>query len=213
MSIKKLIEKQPFKEKIAIITGGSKGIGKEIAKLFVRLGSSTCIIARNMEILEESAREMEKLIIHENQFVEKISCDTTDMDKLKPLLLDFVKSHGVPDYLINNVGFAYPQYIEKLTLDDFRRSMNVNYFGQLVPTLILLPDFIKARKGHVGFVSSFLGFFGIMGYATYAPTKFAIVGLAEVMRNELKPYNIGISVLFPSDTKTPGFDEENKLKP
>jgi 3-dehydrosphinganine reductase len=57
------------------------------------------------------------------------------------------------------------------------------------------------------------GFIGIMGYSTYTPTKFAILGLAEVLRNELIPYNIKISVLFPPDTDTPGFAEENKLKP
>ena len=55
-----------------------------------------------------------------------------------------------------------------------------------------------------------MGYFGIMGYTAYAPTKFAIVGLTDALRNELKPYNISFSVLYPPDTDTPGFEVENR---
>jgi 3-dehydrosphinganine reductase len=58
-----------------------------------------------------------------------------------------------------------------------------------------------------------MGYFGIMGFAAYAPTKFAVTGLAEVLRHELKPYNIRISVIYPPDTDTPGFKTENLTKP
>ena len=91
--------------------------------------------------------------------------------------------------------------------------MEVNYYGQLVPILILLPYFMEARRGHIANVSSMMGYFGIIGYAAYAPTKFALVGLTEVLRHELKPYNISCSVLYPPDTDTPGFKKENETKP
>jgi len=210
---KELIEKQPFKGKFAIIPGGSKGMGKATAKLFVQLGGSVCVIARDIVTLKETQDECNKLKSEDSQFVEIISCDTTDMDKLKPLLTEIINTHKVPDYLFNFVGYAYVHYIEKLTLEDFKKNMDVNYYGQLVPTLIILPYFMEAKNGHIAFVSSALGFMGFMGYATYAPSKHALVGLAETLRNELLPYNIKISILFPTDTNTPGFVEENKLKP
>lgn len=213
MSEEELIETQPFKGKVAIIPGGSKGMGKATAKLFVEKGGSVCIIARGMEALKETQDECNKLKSEESQFVEIISCDTTDMDKLKPLITEFIKNHKVPDYLFNFVGYAYVQYFEKLTLDNFKNNMDVNYYGQLVPTLIVLPYFLEAKEGYITFTSSIMGFMAIMGYTTYVPSKYAIFGLAEVLRHELLPYKIKVSILFPTDTDTPGLAEENIIKP
>lgn len=202
-----------FKDKIAIICGGSKGMGKETSKLIVNMGGSVLIIARDAEVLKTVVKELNQLKIVESQFVEFFSCDTTDMAKLKPLIDDFISKHRVPDYLLNLVGYAYPQYIENLTLDDFKRNMNVNYYGQLVPILTLLPYFMKEKRGYIANTSSMMGYFGMMSYATYCPSKFAIVGLTEALRHELKPYNIRFSILYPPDTDTPGMAKENETKP
>lgn len=213
MAKKKLIKQQPFQGKTLLVCGGSKGIGKETAKEIVRLGGSVGIVAKDSKILNEAAREIESEKATESQFVETIACDTTDMDALKPLVEAFIDKHGVPEILINLVGYAYPNYIENLTLEDYRKNMEGNYFGQVIPTLILLPYYMKNKKGQIAFTSSGGGFVGIIGYATYCPSKFAIVGFAETLRNELSPYNIDISVLYPPDTDTPGFEIENRTKP
>jgi len=213
MAKEKLIKKQPLKGKWAIICGGSKGIGKATAKEIVQLGGNVCIVARNTATLEEATQEINALKATEDQTVEKISCDTTDIVKLEPLFTDFISKHGVPDYLINFVGISYPDYIEKLTLDDFKKHMDINYYGQLVPILILLPYFKEEKKGHIGNASSISGYSGQMGYAAYAPTKFAIAGLSEALRHEIKPYNINVSVLYPPDTQTPGLEEEAETRP
>jgi len=206
-------ENQPFASKVAIIPGGSKGMGKATAKKFIQLGGSVCLIARNMDFLKKSQVECENLKSNNDQFVEIISCDTTDMEKLKPLIEDFIQKHGIPDYLFNFVGYAYAQYLENLTLEDFKNNMNTNYYGQLIPTLIMLPHLMESKNGYITFTSSIMGFMAIMGYTTYVPSKYPIFGLAEVLRHELLPYNIKVSVLFPVDTDTPGLAEENKLKP
>jgi len=208
-----LIAQQPFKGKFAIIPGGSKGMGKATAKLFIQLGGSICIIARGMDALNKTQEECHNLKSEESQFVEIISCDTTDMDKLKPLITDVINKHKVPDYLFNFVGYAYAQYLEQLTLEDFKRNMDINYYGQLVPTLIVLPYFLEGKQGYITFTSSVMGFMAITAYTTYCPSKYAIFGLAEVLRHELLPYNIKVSILFPVDTDTPGLAEENMIKP
>jgi 3-dehydrosphinganine reductase len=213
MAKEKWVKRQPFQGKTAIVCGGSKGIGKATAEDFVRLGGGVCIVARDPEVLEQTAERVRGLKVKPSQIVETIACDTSDMEKLKPLFSNFIDEFGVPDYLLNVVGFAYPQYIENQTLEDFKRTMDVNYYGQLVPILILLPYFKEAKKGHIANVSSMLGYMGMSGYTTYTPSKFAVVGLSEALRSELKPYNITVSILYPPDTDTPGFELETIAKP
>lgn len=211
MAEPKWIEQQPFAGKSVMITGGSQGMGLAVAKDVVRLGGSVCVIA--IDALDQAQDELQALCVDENQFVETMLCDTSDQDTLEPLIQTFIDRRGVPEYLFNFVGYAQAQYVEKLTLQDFKRNMDVNYLGQLVPTLICLPYFLKRGSGTIAFTSSVCGYLGIMGYATYAPSKHALVGLAEVLRNELKPTGIKISILYPPDTRTPGFHQENETKP
>lgn len=205
--------RNPLTGKTAILSGASKGIGKATAAEFASRGASVALIARHEGPLQETAEEIRASAQGPDQFVETIAVDATDSQALGPALTDFIDRHGVPDYLINLVGYAYPDYLPELSLQEFRDSMESNYFGQLIPTLMLLPHFMSARKGHIANVSSVMGFMGIMGYGAYAPAKHAIVGLSRVLRNELKPYGIRVSILYPPDTDTPGFAVENETKP
>ncbi|WP_457556762.1 SDR family oxidoreductase [Candidatus Harpocratesius sp.] len=213
MKIKQLIQKQPFSGKIVIICGASKGIGFATAKYVAQFGGNLCLVARNQETLQQAQEECQKLCSNSNQFVEMFACDTTDEIKFRQLFDEFVAKRGVPDYMINVVGYAHPSYLQNLKIEDFRNNMNVNYYGQLVPMMCILPYYLKQKRGYYANVASLSSIVGIIGYATYTPTKFAIYGLIESMRHELKPYNIKFSIIFPPDTQTPGFNEENKIKP
>jgi short-subunit dehydrogenase len=201
-----------FTGKSALVCGGSKGIGRETALALARRGASVCIVARDPQALAEAERLVSQELT-KGSWVDTISCDTTDHECLRPLLEAHVERRGVPDYLINLVGCAHPHYVEDLELADYRAAMETNYYGQLVPLHILLPRFLEAGRGHIANTSSVLGFMGVMGYATYAPTKYAILGLTEVLRNEFGHRGLTFSVLFPPDTDTPGFEIENETKP
>ncbi len=199
--------------KTAIICGGSKGIGLSTAVEIVKRGGSVALVARGPEALQRASSRVKSQSHGSGQFVETIQADTTDPDDIGPKLEAFVVKHGAPDYLINAVGYAHPGFAQNLEFDEYRQQMTTNYYGQLVPTLVLLPHLLKTGRGHVAFVSSMLGFLGIIGFAAYAPSKYALVGLAETLRHELRPAGLTVSVLYPPDTDTPGLEAENKLKP
>jgi len=209
----KLIKKQPFKDKSAIICGGSKGIGKATAKLFAQLGGNVCIVARTLDALNAAAEEIKSLRVNENQLVEVISCDTSNMEQVERLFNEYIKKFGVPDYSFNYVGISYPNYTDKLTTEEFKFHMDTNFFGQLNPILTILPYYMEQKEGYFINMSSIAGYIGVMGYAAYTPTKFAIVGLSEVLRNEYKAYNIKVSIVYPPDTDTFGLHEEAKTRP
>jgi 3-dehydrosphinganine reductase len=202
-----------FPGKRVLITGGSKGIGKETAKEIVRRGGSVALLARGKPALEQVKAELESLKISKEQKIYFITADAADADSVFPALDQLSAEFGLPDILINGVGYAKPNYVQNYLVHDYEDNMRINYLGQVIPTHYYIPRFMERGSGHISFVSSMMGFMGIIGYAAYAPTKFAVVGLAEVLRHELKPDNIGVSILFPPDTETPGFEEENKTKP
>ena len=94
--------------------------------------------------------------------------------------------------------------------------MRINYLGSVYPTRAVVPAMKKQAGpdgGRIVFVSSQAGQLGVFGFSAYSPTKFAIVGLAQVLRMELKAHDIYVCVAYPPDTDTPGFVEENKSKP
>jgi 3-dehydrosphinganine reductase len=202
-----------FEGRLVVVTGGSKGIGRAFSEAVFGLGASVCMVARGAEGLEAARAVVERARVRDDQILETLACDTSDEATLRPLLGGVAARLGAPDFLVNCVGWSRPGYLEELDLEVYRRHMEVNYFGQLVPILILLPFMLRAGRGHIVNVSSVLGFMGIMGFAAYCPSKYAIVGLTEALRSELAPHGITCSIAFPPDVDTPGYREENKTKP
>jgi len=204
-------KKLHFLGKTAVLVGGSKGIGRATASELAQLGANVCIIARNEERLKAVAEELQGLKATPEQNITYISADAKSEDSISPPLKKFVEENGC-DILINLVGGAYPQYVQDYTPADFDEAMKFNYMSTVIPITIVLPHFMAKRSGHIVNVSSMAGYLGIIGYTCYSPGKFAVVGLSEALRHELKPYKINISVVYPPDTDTPGLKDEEETK-
>ena len=205
--------RHPVAGQHVVIVGGSEGIGLAAATEVARRGGSVTIVARRSEPLAAAAATVSRHATGSSQVVETIAVDARDEAAVDTAFGDLVERRGIPDVLVNNVGYADPRYVEEYTAQDFRDSLETNVMGQVTPTLALLPHLLRAGRGHVVNVSSMLGYFAIMGYAAYAPSKFAVVGFSEALRHELRPRGITVGVLYPPDTLTPGYERENVHKP
>lgn len=119
----------------------------------------------------------------------------------------------MPDYLFNFAGIAHPGYFQELPIDIFRRTMEVNFFGTLHTAKVIAPLMMARRQGHIINTSSVAGLVGVFGYSAYGASKFAVKGFSDVLRSEMHPYGVRVSVLFPPDTDTPQLAYEDPFKP
>lgn len=201
-----------FNNKLIYITGGSSGIGMAVAKEFVKFGASVLLIARNINKLE-AAREslLNEKNQNKNNRIEICSLDIGNNNEVKKTLSKQLESYGKPDILINCAGIAYPEYFEKISFEKYEKTISTNLTGTWNVLSVLVP--LMEKGSHIVNVSSLGGFIGVFGFTAYSASKFAVIGLSEALRGELKPKGIRVSVLCPPDTDTPGMVEENKTKP
>lgn len=199
--------------RLALITGGSSGIGLALAKALSKEGYSLCLLARDMEKLNQAREAVSALFTEETQLVDIISCDARDYEDLSEKLEAWTKKAGVPDLVINSAGVTYPGYFQDLDIDIFHWLMDVNYFGTLHVIKCLIDDMIKRGSGTIVNISSQASFAGVFGYSAYGPSKYAVRGLTDVLRSEMKPLGIDCHIVFPPDTDTPQLEFEKDLKP
>jgi 3-dehydrosphinganine reductase len=123
------------------------------------------------------------------------------------------KVHGPVDVLVASAGVAQPGYFEAIPVSNFERTMAVNYFGTVYALKAVVPGMRARGRGGVVLVSSAVGLHGFFGYTSYAPTKFALRGLAESLRAELNDTGVHVMIVYPPDTDTPQLAQENLTKP
>ena len=202
-----------FAGKNAVITGGSSGIGKATARLLARYGANVFIIARGQKRLDAALDEIAAERNRAAQVCRAFSADVSQYEQIKAVGDAIAEGGHPPDILINSAGIARCNYFDELTLDDFRQTMNINFFGTVNTVKTMLPYMKERRSGHIVNISSMAGFLGVFGYTAYGASKFAVRGFSDVLRCELKPYGIHVSVVFPPDTDTPQLWAENETKP
>lgn len=201
-----------FKNKVVYITGGSSGIGLAIAKAVAGMEAHVVIFARREEQLRQALRNIGRSRKSSVQRLEAYSMDVTDPAAVAQTISECVNAIGRPDILINAAGRAVPGYLKDISYKQFDETIKVNLHGVWITTAAILP-YMKGDGGWIVNVSSIAGFIGLIGYTDYAASKFAVIGFSEALRNELKPSGIGVSVLCPPDTDTPGLAAEDKTKP
>lgn len=190
------------------ITGGSSGIGKATARLLVQQGNDVLLIARNPQRLASAQVELHALRVTSQQQVQIHAADVADASAVQTALA------GKPvDALITAAGVVLPGHFDELPPHSFEQHMAINYYGTLYALQAVLPQMMARRSGHLVLISSVAGLLGVYGYSGYCASKFAVRGLAEALRPELKPHGIRVSVVYPPDTDTPMLAAEQPQRP
>lgn len=199
--------------KVAIVTGGSSGIGKAIACGLAERGMDVWLIAQRKDLLDSARKEVETHRKNTDQKISTISADISDIDEVKKVVNQVTSVSGIPDLLVNSAGVAHPGYVQDLDINIFSWMMEVNYFGTVYMTKEVLPAMMKRKSGYILNISSVAGFIGTFGYTAYGASKFAVSGFSAALRAEIKSHGLGVSIVFPVDTETSQLEYENRFKP
>lgn len=187
--------------KVVVITGGSSGIGKALAREFGKRGSKVVITGRQVENLQAAAIELKGENINVFAFVGDV---VSPQDNVR-LVEETIRHFGRIDILINNAGVSMNALFLELDMEVIRRVMEINFFGTVDLTKACLPEIIK-NKGSIAGISSVAGFRGLPGRTGYSASKFALNGFLEALRTELREQ--GVHVL----TACPGYTSSNIRK-
>ena len=193
------------------ITGGSSGIGLAAARQVAASGRDVALFARDEKRLASAKQDV--LSTNPNITVQTYAVDVSDRNAISLAVGKAISELGTPEIAIASAGIATPGLFTEQPLDLHEEHMAINYFGALYFTHALTDPMIKTGHGQIGLISSGAAFFGIFGYGAYAPSKFALRGLAEVLRVELDSKGVGITLCYPPDTDTPQLEAEKRTKP
>ncbi|NPV86253.1 MAG: SDR family oxidoreductase [Anaerolineae bacterium] len=199
-----------FNNKLALVSGGSSGIGLAVAKLLAQKGASVFILARTVEKLQAALAEIETARCTPQQVFGSIVADVSNEAEVTDAIQQFISAHGVPDILCNAAGVAHPGEFDRLDSRIFRWMMEVNYLGTVYVTRAVAAGMISRKSGMIINFSSVLGFLAFYGYSAYCASKYAVRGFSDALRVEMKRYGVQVSVVFPSDVETPQLEYEHQ---
>jgi NAD(P)-dependent dehydrogenase (short-subunit alcohol dehydrogenase family) len=186
------------KDRIAIVTGSSSGIGYEISLTLARNGLLTYATMRNLN----KAENIKSVATKENLPIRVKQLDVTDDTSVKNAIQAISSETGRIDVLVNNAGYGLNGALEDLAMDEIKTQYETNVFGLIRTTQAVLPIMRKQKTGIIVNISSGAGRFGFPGGSAYVSTKFAVEGLSESMSYELEPFGIRVVIVEPGVIRT-----------
>jgi len=172
--------------KVVVITGASSGLGEATARLLSAQGASVALGARRVDRLKSLAGQLTQ----GSGKAIAVATNVTDSHQVKQLVDKAVQAFGRIDVMINNAGLMPHSPLERLKIDDWNRTIDVNIKGVLYGIAAALPYMKQQKAGHIINVSSVAGHTVRPGGAVYSATKSAVRVISEGLRQEVKPYNI-----------------------
>lgn len=181
-----------YTDRVVFITGASSGIGEALARECARRGAHVVLAARRADRLQKLAAEIQSM----GRKALAVECDVTRDGDPERAIAQAVAEFGRIDVAVANAGFGVAGAFDRLTVEDFRRQLETNFFGVLRTAYASL-DALKSSRGVLAMVGSVAGHVSIPGNAPYSASKFAVHGIAGALKAELRSHGVGVVLIIP----------------
>ncbi|HZR78424.1 MAG TPA: SDR family oxidoreductase [Chthoniobacterales bacterium] len=196
-----------FQDKVALITGGSRGLGLQIARELCARGAKVCLLARDADELDRAKADLARFTTD----VLTIQCDLLESAQIQSAVQQTLQHFRAIDILINNAGIIEVGPIEHAQLKDFDRNMRIHFWAPYILYLLVTPHMRAKGGGRIVNISSFGGRVGVPHLAAYCASKFALTGFSDAARAELARDKIYVTTVTPGLMRT-GSDVRAQFK-
>jgi len=191
-----------LKDQVAIVTGGSSGIGLAIARALVQEGMRVTIAARDKKLLEQAHSQLVSLSVRDAAVL-SLSTDISKSNEVQRMVRQTLTQFGRLDVLVNNAGIGRMAPLDKLEEKVWDEVLDINLKGVFLCTQAVLPEMKRQRRGYIVNISSVGGKEAFEGGGAYCASKFGVMALTQTTLEEAKPYNIRATAICPGYVDTP----------
>lgn len=190
---------ESLKGRVAVVTGGSRGIGRAIALRLAESGADVALIyAGNQAAADETAQQVRELGVR----AMAVQCDVSDAQQAAAAIKQVRAELGPIDILVNNAGITRDGISLRMKPDDFRRVIDVNLTGAFLMAQAAMSDFVRRRSGRIINISSVSGLMGNAGQANYSAAKAGMIGLTKTLARELAGRGVTVNAVAPGFVRT-----------
>ena len=189
-------------QRTALVTGSTRGIGKETTLLLLKKGLNVIISSRSQDSVDNVIEEILDKFPSKKENILGLKCDVSKHSEVKTLVDVSVKRFRRIDVLVNNAGIVYFKSIMDTTEDEWEKTIDTNLKGVFLFTKEVLPYMIENKSGVIINVSSGAGKYGFLNLSTYCASKFGVIGLTESVAKEVTGYNVKIMAICPGGVDT-----------